>query len=124
MTFAEYLWAVDMNRAAEIVLGTPTDPGEAVHNHLLEELRKYFVVGGMPESVLALTASGSLLECGEVHREIVEAYRADFSKYYPNCPQALVFSTGPFTPISSKGIHRLPLYFAFASARGSQQSLP
>jgi len=88
MTFAEYLWARGKEEAAAIVLGTPVDPGEATHAFLVEELRRYFAVGGMPEAVRAFVTSGSLHECGQVHREIVEACRADFSKYAPRADKA------------------------------------
>jgi len=83
MIFAEYLWAMGNSQAAEIVLSRPEIIGEDVHAHLLEELRRYLAVGGMPEAIHTLKTSGSLVDCGEVHREIIEGYRADFSKYAP-----------------------------------------
>ncbi|MBM4355051.1 MAG: ATP-binding protein [Deltaproteobacteria bacterium] len=83
MTFAEFLWARGKAKAAEVVLKTPSATGEALHAFLMSEMRAYVQVGGMPEAVSVYASSGSLREAGEVQREIVESYRADFSKYAP-----------------------------------------
>lgn len=83
MTFAEYLMAAGNERAAEVVLSAPGKVEDAVHNFLIEELRKYLFVGGMPESVEASLQSRSLQEAFAVQRDLVESYRQDFSKYAP-----------------------------------------
>jgi predicted AAA+ superfamily ATPase len=81
MTFVEFLWAVGEQRAAELVRRPPGTLGEAVHGKLLELVRRYLLVGGMPECVEAYAASGALREAFEAQREIVESYRSDFAKY-------------------------------------------
>jgi len=83
LCFAEYLQATSHGEAAEIVLGQPKSVSPAIHNLLLEEVRKYFFIGGMPESVRAYSESGSLRESFRVQEEIVETYRLDFAKYAP-----------------------------------------
>ncbi len=83
LCFAEYLLATSRDEAANIVLGRPTTVSPAVHDLLIEEVRKYFFVGGMPESVRAYAESGSLVESFRVQGEIVETYRLDFAKYAP-----------------------------------------
>lgn len=83
LCFAEYLAAIGNAEAAATVLGSPILVSQTVHTYLSEELRKYFFIGGMPESVRAYAESGSLQESFEVQKEIIEAYRMDFAKYTP-----------------------------------------
>ena len=84
LCFAEYLQATGNNEAANIVLGSPQDVSQTIHEFLCEELRRYFFVGGMPESVVAYVETGSMRESFEVQAEICDTYRLDFSKYSPH----------------------------------------
>jgi predicted AAA+ superfamily ATPase len=84
LCFAEYLQATDNNEAANIVLGFPQPVSETIHEFLCKELRRYFFVGGMPESILAYVETGSMRESFEVQAEICDTYRLDFSKYSPH----------------------------------------
>ena len=83
LSFAEYLLATGKDEAAAIVLGAPKVVPQAVHEFLCEELRRFFFVGGMPESVTAYAESRSLQESFEVQAGICDTYRADFAKYSP-----------------------------------------
>ncbi|NCU33173.1 MAG: nuclease, partial [Candidatus Moranbacteria bacterium] len=51
MTFSEFLKATGNPTAAAIISEKPKKLSEAVHNMLLNELRKFFFIGGMPECV-------------------------------------------------------------------------
>jgi uncharacterized protein len=51
---------------------------------ILDEVRNYMFVGGMPESVAVYAASGRIRDAAEVHVELADAYRQDFSKYSPH----------------------------------------
>ncbi len=84
LTFAEYLAATGHEDAAHIILDTPCEVSETVHNFLCEELRRYFFVGGMPESVKAYAKTWSMKESFEVQAEICDTYRLDFAKYSPH----------------------------------------
>jgi predicted AAA+ superfamily ATPase len=88
MTFVEYLWAVGRDLAAELVMGSPKRLSEAAHQLLLEELRRYFLIGGMPTSVLAYTNTHSFHEALEVHATLCDGFRQDFSKYAPRVDPA------------------------------------
>lgn len=94
MTFAEFLWAVGEGKAADVVLGEPGPVPESVHHHILEELKKYFFIGGMPEAVRVHQERGSIHEALNVHGELCETYRHDFPKYAgradPNCLDAVL----------------------------------
>jgi predicted AAA+ superfamily ATPase len=83
LCFAEYLAAIGNTEAVATVLGKPINVSQTVHDYLCGELRKYFFIGGMPESIQAYASTGSLHESFDVQREIIEAYRMDFAKYTP-----------------------------------------
>ena len=88
MSFYEYLNAIRGESLAEESLKHPGTVDERVQNMLLEELRRYFFIGGMPECVKTFSESGSMLETFRVQSEIMESYRDDFSKYKPHVDPA------------------------------------
>ena len=98
LCFAEYLLAIGNDEAAGIVLGAPGPTSQAIHDYLCDELRRYFFVGGMPESVMAYVQTGSLKEAFEVQKEIIDTYRMDFSKYTPHVDRQCLNSV--FTSIA------------------------
>ncbi len=83
LVFAEYLWAIGRDQAAEVVLSGPAPAAATVHASLLDDLRDYFFVGGMPEAVLAYVRNRSIRDARDVHQELCESYRQDFAKYAP-----------------------------------------
>jgi predicted AAA+ superfamily ATPase len=93
MTFYEYLLAIGNQPMAELVLMPQDDVPETAQQMVLAELKKYFLVGGMPECVKVYRNSGSLLDAFAVQSEILDSFRDDFSKYKPpmdaNCLDAV-----------------------------------
>nr|MBF0222230.1 ATP-binding protein [Desulfobulbaceae bacterium] len=83
MTFYEYLRAMGKEAMAEYTLATPAGVDEHVQHMILQELRRYFFVGGMPECVKTYRDTGSMVETFRVQSEIIDSYRDDFSKYVP-----------------------------------------
>ena len=83
MHFSEYLMAIGHDEAANIVNSPPKPLSDAIHKFLCEELRRYFFVGGMPESVKCYAETRSMQESFEVQSEICETFRMDFGKYKP-----------------------------------------
>lgn len=83
LCFAEYLWATGDEEAADMILGPPGLVSETIHEFLCQELRRYFFIGGMPESVKAFVETGSMHESFQVQAEICDTYRLDFAKYKP-----------------------------------------
>lgn len=81
MTFLETLMAAGNDAAVEVVAGPPRAVPQAVHRFLLDEVRRYCFVGGMPEAVKAFVATRSMHDAFDVHGELCESYRADFAKY-------------------------------------------
>jgi len=96
LTFPEFLVALGREKAARLVLGEPRELDDVVHGSLLDAVREYFFVGGMPESVEAYRQRSSLRDCAAVHEELVDSYRQDFHKYIgradPRCIDTVLAS--------------------------------
>ena len=95
MNFSEFLLASNYTKAAEICTNQITQVSDSTHEFLLEQLRLYWLIGGMPECVKTYVDTKLLKQAAEVQDEICETYRLDFNKYKPktdiNCLNA-VFS--------------------------------
>jgi uncharacterized protein len=90
MDFEEFLLAVDeesYNEYSGFNIEEPHIIPEVVHKRMLELLRYYFVTGGLPEAVDYFTGmyrqdeKDALEGVREIQAELVEGYKADFSKY-------------------------------------------
>lgn len=51
------------------------------HTDLVEQLRSFYLVGGMPAAVTEWVETRSYLEVARVHHDIIDTYQDDFSKY-------------------------------------------
>ncbi|MEZ5196997.1 MAG: AAA family ATPase [Bacteroidales bacterium] len=83
MNFYEFLKAVGKDQAAEIILAKPEKLPDSIHTMLLDSLRQYMYLGGMPESVKIWQETQSLAEVFDIQKDLIETYRQDFSKYAP-----------------------------------------
>ena len=63
---------------------------EAVHNKLVEQLKTFYLVGGMPAAITEWVGSKSYIECTRVHNDILDTYQDDFSKYKSRISPALL----------------------------------
>lgn len=83
MSFREFLLAMGhekiVKNLATCSINKPCS--QAVHEHLLNLLRTYFVVGGMPEVVAAYQVSQSLRDAQRIQSRLMQAFIADFAKY-------------------------------------------
>lgn len=83
LCFVEYLQAIGKDEAMDTILSTPRKVTQTIHAFICEELRRYFFIGGMPESVLAFVETRLMQESFEVQAGICDTYRMDFAKYSP-----------------------------------------
>ena len=83
MTFCEFLLAMGEEQLYDFIgqYETGRKIGEIIHQRLLQLLRSYYFVGGMPEAVAVFADSHSYKAVSEVHGSIIETYRDDFPKY-------------------------------------------
>ena len=85
LTFFEFLNAVGAERyRKKLEELTSLEPlPEAIHFDLIDLLRKYYVVGGMPEVVKHFMEAGASREIREIQQEIINSYMLDFAKHAP-----------------------------------------
>lgn len=86
MSFSEYLIADGKENLYEYINSiSEIKPIEDIFSSQLEdELREYFVIGGMPEAVLSWTTNRNLKEVNRIHEEILSSYEKDFTKHTDN----------------------------------------
>jgi len=99
-TFIEFLKALGKNilagQIADYSLFSP--PSELIHNKILNLLKDYLFIGGMPGVLKRFIADNSYLSAADEQENILSTYRADFNKY---CGRAgtehigRVFETAP-----------------------------
>lgn len=83
MTFDEFLMAngEDLLIAARNEATSNAPLPEPLHNKLVDYVRTYMLVGGMPEVVAKWVETHDYLRCQEIQDDIVVSYEDDFPKY-------------------------------------------
>ncbi|MFN8256582.1 MAG: AAA family ATPase [Bacteroidales bacterium] len=81
MNFYEYLNAGGKVMMAETIIKEPIKLSDTSHQLLLDELRNYFLIGGMPECVKTYIETGSINEVFQIQTDLLATFRQDFSKY-------------------------------------------
>lgn len=91
-SFDEFLLAQGLDTTADFKhKATSLSPlPEAVHNKLVEQLKTFYLVGGMPAAITEWIESKSYIECTRVHNDILDTYQDDFSKYKSRVSPALL----------------------------------
>ena len=94
-TFAEFVTANSGTALVEMIdRCNPAHPmNEALHLKLIEKLRIYLVIGGMPAVVSAYTANEGLLTCKRILDDLVNVYLDDFVRYRKRAPVARLRET-------------------------------
>ena len=79
--FCEFLEAIGQERLARILSERNMPLIDTLSEVYGRHLRQYLCVGGMPEAVAAFARSGDFAAARAAHRNILDSYEADFSKY-------------------------------------------
>ncbi len=85
MNFQEFLIALGKDRLVKEVdhsLGEGLP--EPTHNLLMNLVRDYCIVGGMPEVVKEYVSSKNLRLCQDIQSTLIESFKLDFEKYCKN----------------------------------------
>jgi len=64
--------------------------GDAIHERLMYEFRKYCIVGGMPEAIKSYAQTKDLLSLGPIYDALITSYSDDLEKYSPNETQTKI----------------------------------
>lgn len=83
MNFYEFLKACHKDKLADIILTKPEKLPDPIHNALLDSLREYMYIGGMPQCVNIWRETRSMAEVFNIQDDLAGTYRQDFSKYAP-----------------------------------------
>lgn len=81
LSFLEFLDALGMGQIVGLISELDWDALSPFHDQLIELVRMYMYVGGMPEAVSEFAASQDFGEVRRVQNELLESYKKDFSKY-------------------------------------------
>lgn len=63
---------------------------EIFHNKLIEELRTFLIIGGMPEVVSTWCQAHDYLKCRQIQNDLLISYQDDFAKYRRTVPAARI----------------------------------
>jgi len=83
MTFSEFLMAINEDGIADTIKNNDWVTLSLFHNKLIEYLKYYLYVGGMPEVVKIFSETSDWELVRKVQNQILNSYEADFSKHTP-----------------------------------------
>lgn len=81
MNFEEFLIALNKNILLKYLNSPLKSQPENFHNHIIDELKNYFLIGGMPEAVKIFIDTESFIPVEKIHGNLLDTFRQDFSKY-------------------------------------------
>lgn len=84
MDFEEFLWAIgedDLYAFIEKCRKDLKPLGNALHRRAMDNLRRYLVIGGMPQAVLTYIKTRNFDDVDHTKRRILQLYRDDIHKY-------------------------------------------
>ena len=82
-SFDEFLLAQGLERKVEYknCCSTESPLSDLSHQEMVDQLRSYFLVGGMPAAVSTWVETRNYLETTRIHHDILDTYQDDFAKY-------------------------------------------
>lgn len=83
MSFYEFLLAMDETGIAELLEKNDLENLSFFHQKLINYLRYYLFVGGMPEAVRDFAENRDWQSVRHIQNQIIASYRSDFSKHAP-----------------------------------------
>jgi predicted AAA+ superfamily ATPase len=83
LSFTEFLLAIGENALVELMEKNDFEATNLFSSKLVNYLRYYFFVGGMPEAVLSFSQNRDWNEVRKIQKDILKSYENDFSKHAP-----------------------------------------
>lgn len=84
MDLEEFMWATGQDMLFDFVreqYKTSTPLGQRLHRQMMDTLRTYLLVGGMPQAVISYIERKDMRDVDVIKRSIISLYRNDISKY-------------------------------------------
>lgn len=83
LTFREFLLAAGKEKFVELLKNGDYSMLSVFRQDLIDLLKHYYFIGGMPEAVNAFTVNKDFREVRDIQKRILNAYEQDFSKHAP-----------------------------------------
>lgn len=82
-SFDEFLMAQGLDISVDFKMKANADQPLplSAHNDMIDHLRSFYLVGGMPAAVTEWVETRSYIEVAHIHHDIIDTYQDDFSKY-------------------------------------------
>jgi len=92
MNFSEFLNACGHHMLLQAIQNASWENplSGTVHTKIIELLRRFLIIGGMPEVVSAYVTGDDLLSCQRILDDLVISLRSDFAKYKEKAPALLI----------------------------------
>ena len=84
LNFNEFLLAMGENKLVELIEKNNLELIQIFKSKYIENLKKYYYVGGMPEVVNEFIQNKDYEQVREIQQKILFSYEQDFSKHAPN----------------------------------------
>jgi len=91
-SFSEFLSASGYDNWVKLIDdATPEKPlSEPVHEKIVEQLKNFLIIGGMPEVVAEFVETRDFLRCQKILNSLLASFRNDFAKYKKRIPAARI----------------------------------
>ena len=91
-SFSEFLCAMGRQRWVNIIhKATPENPvSDPLHEKIVEQLKNFLIIGGMPEVVTEFIETHDFLRCQKILNSMLVSFRNDFAKYKTRIPAARI----------------------------------
>ncbi len=88
MSFDEFLIAVDEDKLMDLKNNADVDNplDEIFHRKMMDYLKIYYLIGGMPEVVKEYVNKKDILSCQGKLNDLIKTFRDDFAKYKKRSP--------------------------------------
>ena len=83
LSFFEFLLSLDKREYLDLLLNNDFNFINVYHEKIIEYLKLYMYIGGMPEAVSSYVQNKDLIEVRNIQKRLLEAYEQDFSKHAP-----------------------------------------
>jgi hypothetical protein len=92
LSFDEFLLALGEKQLIESKRsGSSANPlNDAIHQKLIRYLKKFLILGGMPEVVMNYINGESIVECQQILNDLMLTYLDDFAKYKERASATLI----------------------------------
>jgi hypothetical protein len=92
LSFDEFLSATGQTKLLEMKkkANSQIPLSAPIHEKLLDLLKKFLIIGGMPEVVVKYVAGNDLRGCQRVLDDLITSFRTDFAKYKKRVPSSRI----------------------------------